>query len=178
MTDGLDPPEARERALYARFEDLGIAWSTVAHPPVFAVTEARALRGCITGCHTKNLFLKDRKEGLWLVVLREELALDLTALARQLSAPRFSFGPSGLMAELLGVPPGAVTPFALMNDVRARVRAVLDAKMLSEELLNFHPLRNDRTTTISTADLLKFLEACGHAPIIATLPEREGSASS
>jgi Ala-tRNA(Pro) deacylase len=168
----LPPAEAREKALYERLSDLGIAWKTVAHAPVFTVEESQGLRGVISGGHTKNLFLKDKKDGLWLVVLREQVSVDLNALSRQLGAPRFSFGSQELLITTLGVPPGSVTPFALINDRGAKVRVVLDEGMLVLEPLNFHPLRNDRTTAITAADLLKFIRACGHEPVVARLPER------
>jgi len=164
--------DEREAALYARLAALGIAWHTHAHLPVFTVEEATGLYGSQPGGHTKNLFLKDKKDGLWLVVARDELRIDLTALARQLGAPRFSFGSAELLIEALGIEPGSVTPFAVMNDSSGRVRVVLDEEMLALEPLNFHPLRNDRTTAITAADLLKFLRACEHEPVIARLPER------
>ncbi len=163
---------AREEALCERLSSLGIAFKTVTHAPVFTVEESKSLRGIIAGGHTKNLFLKDKKDGLWLVVLREHVSVDLNALSKQLGAPRFSFGSPELLIRTLGVPPGSVTPFALMNDRERKVRVVLDAGMLALEPLNFHPLRNDRTTAITSADLLKFVRACGHEPVIAKLPER------
>jgi Ala-tRNA(Pro) deacylase len=162
---------ATDADLFARLDALGIAHRTQSHPPVFTVEEAKALRGSLVGGHTKNLFLKDKKDGLWLVVAREELAIDLKALSKALGAPRFSFGAAELLVEVLGVPPGSVTPFAVINDEGHRVRVVLDEGMLTLDPLNFHPLRNDRTTSIAAADLLRFLEACGHRPVILQLPE-------
>lgn len=168
----LPPAEAREAALYERLRALGIIWKTYEHAPVFTVEEAAALYASQPGGHTKNLFLKDRKNGLWLVVARDELKIDLNALASRLGAPRFSFSSAELLSEVLGVEAGSVTPFAVMNDVTSKVRLVLDAEMLALEPLNFHPLRNDRTTAITAADLLKFVRACEHEPVILSLPER------
>jgi len=171
MENGLAEAGLREAALTERLKALGIATVTHAHEPLFTVAEARALRGSLPGGHTKNLFLKDKKDGLWLVVAREELRIDLNALAKALGAPRFSFGSGELLMEVLGVPPGSVTPFAIMNDKDNAVRVVLDAGMLALDPLNFHPLRNDRTTAISPGDLLVFLRASGHEPRILALPE-------
>ena len=168
----LPSPDEREAALYARLTALGISWHTHAHAPVFTVEEAAALYASQPGGHTKSLFLKDKKDGLWLVVTRDELRIDLNLLARQLGAPRFSFGSAELLITTLGIEPGSVTPFAIMNDCNSKVRVVLDADMLTLEPLNFHPLRNDRTTAITAADLLKFIRACDHEPVIAKLPER------
>ena len=164
-------PDARETKLYERFEQLGIAWKTHAHPPVFTVEEARALRGSLPGGHTKNLFLKDKKERFWLVVLREDFRIDLNALARQLGVSRFSFGSSDRLEAMLGVPAGSVTPFALINDGQRAVRVVLEEEMLTLDPLNFHPLRNDRTTAVSPDALLRFVRSGGHEPILCRLPE-------
>jgi Ala-tRNA(Pro) deacylase len=153
-------------ALFARLDALGIAHRTYSHPPVFTVAEAASLRGALPGGHCKSLFLKDKKGGLWLVVALEERRIDLKRLAETLGAPRFSFGNATLLAEVLGVRPGSVTPFALANDADRRVTVVLDRGMLDHDPLNYHPLENDRTTAIAPADLLRFIAACGHLPRI------------
>jgi Ala-tRNA(Pro) deacylase len=171
MADGLASPEAREAALYQRLSALGIAWKTYEHIPVFTVAEADAVHDSVPGGHTKNLFLKDKKGGLWLVVVRDRLRVNLNALAKQLAAPRFSFGSAELLAATLGIEPGSVTPFALMNDTARLVRPILDEAMLAQDPLNFHPLRNDRTTAIAPGDLVRFVRFSGHEPIIAKLPE-------
>lgn len=168
----LPPPEAREAALYERFRALGIAWTTYAHAPVFTVDEAAALYDSQPGGHTKNLFLKDKKDGLWLVTLRDDLRVDLNALAKTLGSPRFSFGAAELLIATLGIEPGSVTPFAVVNDAERNVRLVLDAGMLALAPLNFHPLRNDRTTAVTAEDLLKFVRATGHEPMIVEIPVR------
>jgi Ala-tRNA(Pro) deacylase len=167
----LPSPDLREAALYERLSALGIGWTTMAHTPVFTVEEASKVHDSLPGGHTKNLFLKDKKGGLWLVVLRDDLRVDLNALAKQLGAPRFSFCSAELLIATLGIEPGSVTPFALMNNAAGLVRVVLDEAMLALEPLNFHPLRNDRTTAISPDDLLVFLRACGHDPIVAAMPD-------
>src|SRR5215831_8431540 len=138
------PPLTPEQ-LFERLDALGIAHRTYTHPPVFTVAEAVALRGQLPGGHCKSLFLKDKKGGLWLVVALEEREIDLKRLATQLGAPRFSFGNAELLFEVLGVRPGSVTPFALLNDNAHRVRVVLDRGMLEYSPLNYHPLENDRT---------------------------------
>ena len=163
------PPPATDRELFALLDSIGIEHETHAHAPMFTVAEAQALRGSLPSGHTKNLFLKDKKDGLWLVVAREDLPIDLKQLSRTLGAPRFSFGSATLLDASLGVPAGAVTPFAVMNDKDAKVRVVLDEGMLALDTLNFHPLRNDRTTAIAPAGLLQFLRATGHEPMVLSL---------
>jgi Ala-tRNA(Pro) deacylase len=163
---------ASENDLFARLRALGIAHRTYEHAPVFTVEEAARLNDALQGGHTKNLFLKDRKGGLWLVVCRAQLRVDLNALSKALDAPRFSFAAADLLFETLGVRPGSVTPFAIINDTAGKVRVVLDAGMFAFDVLNFHPLRNDRTTAIAADELPKFLRACGHEPVIAQIPER------
>ena len=159
--------------LFARLDALGIAHRTYSHPPVFTVAEAVALRGGLPGGHCKSLFLKDKKGGFWLAVVLEERRVDLKRLADALGAPRFSFGSPDLLYEILGVRPGSVTPFALVNDTEQQVRVVLDRAMLELDPLNYHPLENDRTTAIAPADLLRFIAACGHRPQIIDLDTPE-----
>jgi Ala-tRNA(Pro) deacylase len=153
--------------LFAALDALGIKHATVQHPPVFTVEQAGLLRGRIAGGHTKNLFLRDKKHALYLVVAEEDAEIDLKGLHRLFGAGgRFSFGSSDLLAEVWGVAPGAVTPFGAINDKEARVTVVLDAAMMRHETLNYHPLVNTMTTSITRADLVKFLESTGHLPRI------------
>jgi Ala-tRNA(Pro) deacylase len=161
--------------LFAYLDSLGIAHQTVSHPPVFTVEEARAVRGRMAGGHTKNLFLRDKKGALFLLVAPEHAAIELKSLHRLLGASgRFSFGSAALMRETLGVEPGSVTPFAVINDTAGRVTVILDAAMMAHDVLNFHPLVNTGTTTLSREGLVKFLEATGHRPRI--VPVSAGSA--
>ncbi len=150
--------------LLARFESLGITTRTVEHEPVFTVEEARKVHDAIAGGHCKNLFCKDEKGVLWLIVTLEDARVDLKAAPSRIGSKRLSFGKPDLLMEVLGVVPGSVTPFALINDTENRVNVVLDAAMMAHEELNYHPLENNATTTISNADLLTFIRACGHVP--------------
>ena len=153
--------------LFTFLDRLGIAHRTVTHPALFTVEQSRTLRGTIPGGHTKNLFLKDKKGTLFLVTALEDAVIELKSLHRLLGAGgRLSFGSADLMRETLGVEPGAVTPFAAMNDTDRRVSLVLDAAMMQHETLNYRPLVNTMTTSIARADLLRFLEATGHPPRI------------
>ena len=153
--------------LFTFLDRLGIAHRTVTHPALFTVEQSRTLRGTIPGGHTKNLFLKDKKGTLFLVTALEDAVIELKSLHRLLGAGgRLSFGSADLMRETLGVEPGAVTPFAAMNDTDRRVSVMLDAAMMQHETLNYHPLVNTMTTSIARADLVHFLEATGHPPRI------------
>jgi Ala-tRNA(Pro) deacylase len=166
---------ATPEELFAYLDTLGIAHKTITHPAVFTVEEARDLRGAIAGGHTKNLFLRDKKGAAFLVVAPEQAAIELRALHRLLGASgRFSFGSAALLHELLGVAPGSVTPFAAINDKDQRVTIVLDVALMAHEALNFHPLVNTATTTISRDGLLKFLAATGHEPRIEILSTTAG----
>ncbi|MFN4088007.1 MAG: prolyl-tRNA synthetase associated domain-containing protein [Alphaproteobacteria bacterium] len=164
--------KATEADLSARFAALGIETRTHAHPPLFTVEDSRALRGDLPGGHCKNLFLKAKNGSLWLVVALEDTAVDLKALSKRLGAGTLSFGRAELLWEMLGVEPGSVTPFALINDRARLVQPVLEAGMMALPLLNYHPLRNDRTTAIASVDLARFIAACGHEPIVTELPVR------
>ncbi|SLN15950.1 prolyl-tRNA synthetase associated domain-containing protein [Oceanibacterium hippocampi] len=155
--------------LFRRLGELGIPVETHHHAPVFTVDEARALRGQLDGGHCKSLFLKDKKGALFLVVCLEDAGVDLKALRRKIGAAQLSFGKPELLMEILGVIPGSVTPFALMNDRERRVTVVLQSEMLALEQLNYHPLENDKTTQIASRDLLRFVKACGHDPVIVSI---------
>ena len=159
--------------LFAALDALGIAHSTIKHPPLFTVEQSRALRGQIPGGHTKNLFLRDKKYELYLVVAEEDAAVDLKGLHRLLGANgRFSFGSADLLREVWGVEPGAVTPFGAINDHDGRVTVVLDAAMMAHHTLNYHPLVNTMTTSIKRDDLVKFLKSTGHEPRIERISGR------
>jgi len=151
--------------LFARLESLSIQIKTHHHPPLYTVEDSRKLRGDIPGAHCKNLFLKDKKGALWLIVTLEETRIDLKSLHKRIGAARLSFGKPELLLQVLGVTPGSVSPFALINDKENRVRVVLDARMMAEEMLNYHPISNEMTSTIASADLLKFIQACGFKPM-------------
>jgi Ala-tRNA(Pro) deacylase len=162
--------------LFAFLDRHAIAHRTATHPPLFTVEQSRELRGTIPGAHTKNLFLKDKRDTVFLVVAPEDAAIDLKTLHHRLGAGRFSFGSANLMQELLGVTPGAVTPFGAINDVGRRVNVVLDAALMRAAIVNAHPLVNTMTTSLAGEDLVKFLEATGHPPRIAAVADGAGPA--
>jgi Ala-tRNA(Pro) deacylase len=164
--------------LAAFLSGLGIATTTVGHAPLHTVEESRALRGVIPGAHTKNLFLKDKKDAIFLVVAPEDAVIDLKHLHNRIGASgRLSFGRPELLLEKLGVVPGSVTPLGLINDRPPSVTVVLDAGLMESALINCHPLVNTATTTIGRDDLLAFIRATGHEPRIVAVtgtdaPER------
>lgn len=161
--------------LFALLDRLGIAHTTVTHPPLFTVEDSQRLRGQIAGGHTKNLFLKDKKGALFLVVALEDADIGLKSLHTVLDAGRFSFGSADLLREVWGVEPGAVTPFGAINDTARRVTVVLDQRMMAQDVLNCHPLVNTRTTSLRRDDLVRFLQATGHEPRIAPVGSAPGS---
>jgi Ala-tRNA(Pro) deacylase len=153
--------------LFAVLDALNIPHKTVHHRPLFTVEQSRELRGQISGGHTKNLFLRDKKGAMYLVVAEEDAEIDLKGLHRLLGASgRFSFGSPELLREVWGVDPGSVSPFGAINDTEHRVTVVLDDKMMRHETLNYHPLDNRMTTAIAREDLLRFLRWAGHKPRI------------
>lgn len=157
------PASTADLQTYLR--DLGFETTTVAHPPLHTVEESRALRGTIAGAHTKNLFLKDKKGALFLVVALEDAEIDLKKLHHRIGATgRVSFGKPDLLLETLGVLPGSVTPFGLINDQPARLRVVLDRGLVAHPTINCHPLINTATTTIRSVDLIAFIRSTGHEP--------------
>lgn len=162
--------DAREK-LYARLDALGIDYTTHTHRPVFTVEEGEDVKQRIEGGHTKNLFLKDKKGAFWLVSALGETEIDLKKLPRQIGSARLSFGRAEYLQEQLGVQPGSVTVFALINDTDCNVNMVLDKALFDHDVVNFHPLSNDMTTSIAADDLLRFVESCGHTPQIIDFAE-------
>jgi Ala-tRNA(Pro) deacylase len=148
--------------LLDHLDSLGLETTTHQHAAVFTVDESKALRSDMPGGHCKSLFLKDKKGQLWLVVALEDRAIDMKELRRRIGAAQLSFGKPELLAEVLAVEPGSVTPFALVNDLDHRVNVILDAEMMTYDPLNYHPLINTATTAIAPADLLAFIAECGH----------------
>ena len=156
-----------EAELFAFLAELGIAVETRRHPPLFTVADSQALRGEIAGGHTKNLFLKDKKDNVFLVSVGEDAEVDLKQIHHLIGATgRVSFGRPELLMDLLGVVPGAVTVFGLINDTAHRVKVVLDQALMAHAVINAHPLTNEATTSIAAADLIKFVEATGHDAVI------------
>lgn len=157
-------------SLFAILDRLGIGTRTVDHEPAWTVADGKRLHGALLpGVNVKNLFLKDAKGALWLVSAPWERVIDLKGLPQRIGCKRVSFGSPPLLMETLGVIPGAVTPFAPVNDEARRVRVVLDAEIMAAETLNCHPLVNTATTNIRAADLLRFLREVHGDPLVAEL---------
>ncbi|MEW5422308.1 prolyl-tRNA synthetase associated domain-containing protein [Amorphus sp. 3PC139-8] len=159
--------------LLARLSAFGIEAPTFDHQAVFTVEESEDLHQRIPGAHSKNLFLKDKKDRVFLVSVLADATVDLKTIHTRIGAQgRVSFGKPELLMELLGVAPGSVTPFGIVNDAEGRVTVVLDAGLMAHEVLNFHPLENTATTSIKRDDLVRVLTDAGHPPqIIAVTQE-------
>lgn len=159
---------ATEDELFALLDRLNIETTTTRHPPLFTVEESQDLRGEISGEHCKSLFLKDKKNNFILAVMSEDRRLDMKALFKSglLDVGRLSFASADRMVDMLGITPGSVTPFSLINVSHKELIVALDKGMLEKEQLNYHPLHNEATTTIHRDDLLKFIEHLGFKPII------------
>lgn len=166
MTNAPYPAPATPEQLLQHLDHLGIAHSTVHHAQVMTVDENKRLGIETPGLHSKNLFLKDKKGSLWLVVAHQDCPIDLKSLRKRLGLGNLSFTNADLLFEVLGVQPGSVTPFAVLNDGGGRVSLVLDKTLAEGALVSFHPLINTQTTTISGSDLLAFLHSVEHPPLI------------
>lgn len=153
--------------LLGQLRELGIEATTRDHPPLHTVAESQALRGEIPGRHTKNLFLKDKKDNFFLVTVGEDVDVDLKTIHTLIgAASRVSFANADWLMEFLGVLPGAVTAFGVTNDGGGRVKAVLDVELMDHAVVNCHPLVNTATTSIAPADLVRFMRSTGHDPLI------------
>jgi Ala-tRNA(Pro) deacylase len=169
---------ATRSELLSFLDRLGIETRTHEHAAVFTVAESLEIEKAMPGGHTKNLFLKDKKDRVFLVVALNDAEIDLKTLHKVIGADRLSFGKPELLEALLGVKPGSVTPFSLINDREGRVTVILDQPMLNHELLNYHPLENTATTAIRKDDLLRFIKATGHTPQIMQLSGRAAATES
>jgi len=152
--------------LYSLLKQMEIKNQTYQHAPCFTVDEGLEIKAQLDGGHTKNLFLKDKKGVLWLVIALENSIIDLKWLPKRINSARLSFGKPELLEKILKVAPGHVTPFALIHDHNKQVNVILDKKMMACEKLNYHPLKNDKTTTINASDLLKFLKNLEYQPLV------------
>ena len=153
--------------LIAFLDSLGVETETVEHPALHTVEDSQRLRGSIAGAHAKNLFVKDKKSRLFLLVLDEIATVDLKNVHMLIGAQgRVTFGQADLLMQVWGVTPGSVTPFGAINDKERRVTVVLEKALVAHGRVNFHPLVNTRTTGLASAGLLKFLRATGHEPAI------------
>jgi Ala-tRNA(Pro) deacylase len=158
-----------DAVLFERLAALGIATRLVEHPAVFTVAESSELERSLPGGHTKNLFLKDDKGRLVLVIAESSTRVDVKSLSKKLGAGRFSFGKPELLMDALGVTPGSVNAFAVMNDGAGRIQVVFDRNLMAHETVNCHPMRNTATTNIAREDLLRFIRESGHEPRILEL---------
>ena len=169
LVDGSVP--AGPDDLFHRLDALEIAYDNVTHPPVFTVEEARTLRGSLPGAHSKNLFLRDKKENHWLVSCLSDRTVDLAWLAHELGTKRLTFCSNRRLMTYLGITPGSVSPFAVLNDVTGIVKVAVDQDMLMREPLNFHPLDNRQTTSVTASGLRRFLDDVEHPPRLLRFPD-------
>ena len=170
LIDGSLPKSSK--ALLAELASLGIETSTTEHAPMFTVEDSKTLRVTPGGMgDIKNLFLRNKKGQMWLVSCHEDRNVDLKMLAKALGAGRFSFASEARMMQYLGIKPGSVSPFALVNDITSAVRFVIDSVLTQTEVIYLHPLVNTRTTTIATSDLLAYCARTGHKAEIITFGE-------
>ncbi|MEL6201898.1 MAG: prolyl-tRNA synthetase associated domain-containing protein [Pseudomonadota bacterium] len=163
-------------ALFAHLDALGISYKNHEHEPVFTVAESQALRDEISGGHTKNLFLKDKKGRYFLLTVGEDAEIDLKRIHTLIGAQgRVSFGKPEALMELLGVIPGAVTAFGVINDTENQVTLIFDEALMANEVVNCHPLRNDATTSIASTDLQTFVESTSHEYRVLKLSQPEAT---
>jgi Ala-tRNA(Pro) deacylase len=162
---------ASRAELFERFKSLGIETRTLDHAPVFTVEQAKLVHDDMPGGHCKNLFCKDEKGALWLIVALEDAIINLKAAPAKIGSKRLTFGKPELLMEVLGVEPGSVTPFGLINDKTNRITVILDEAMMRQSPLNYHPLKNDATTSITPDDLITFMKSCGHNPRIVAVSD-------
>lgn len=170
--DGQDAPlPTTPDDLLARFAALGIAYELFEHEPVFTVAESTHLKKTIPGLHCRNLFLRDKKKKNYLVVAANETMIDLKKLPALINSDRLSFGSADRLWQYLGVRPGSVNPFCIINDTDNDVEIFLDQSMMEADLVCYHPMMNHLSVTLAPDDLVKFIEASAHTPHIIDLAQ-------
>lgn len=152
--------------LFDYLNKLSITHNTLEHEPIFRVEDSLKLKASRPGANTKNLFLKDKAGKFFLICAQSDSNIRINKLHPVLGCKRLSFGKPEPLFDLLGVTPGSVTLFSILNDTQGTVTLILDAALLNHDIVNFHPLLNDATTAISTADMIVFAKATGHDPIL------------
>lgn len=153
------------------FKDHQIEYELHTHPPLFTVEDSDKLQVSLEGAHTKNLFLKDKKKKFFLVSILSAKRVDLKCLSKNFGNGHFSFGNAEELFALLGVIPGSVTPYGLINDKDHQVTFLLDKDLMTCEVVNFHPLRNDMTVSVRSPHFLAYFEKIGRTPQIVDIPE-------
>lgn len=164
-----EPLPTTPEQLFDALRALSIPYTLHHHPAVFTVAESTALDRDLPGVHCRNLFVRDKKEKMFLVSAANETKIDLKKLEGLLECGRLSFGSPERLWAHLGVRPGSVCPYAVVNDRAGLVNVVLDAYMMQGELVNFHPLLNTMTIAVRPDDLVKFIRSTGHEPRIMDL---------
>ncbi len=157
---------ATRKDLFARLDALGVPHTTHEHAPVFTVEESQHIKSGLPGGHTKNLFLKDKDGRLFLICALGDTVIRINKLHPVLGCKRLSFGKPDLLLAHLGVTPGSVTLFSIMNDTEGAVTLVLDRALFDHPIVNFHPLLNTATTAIKAEHMMTFAEGCGHTPVV------------
>jgi Ala-tRNA(Pro) deacylase len=156
--------------LYNLLDKQNIEYEVFSHHPVFTTDEANSLKEKIIGAHSKNLLLRDRKKNFFLVSMPDEKKLDIKALSKEYGKGGLSFARDEHLMTYLGVIPGAVTPYGLINDTDKAVTFILDHDFMGHDIVNFHPLRNDKTLSIAVNDLISFLTLYHTPPKVQVLP--------
>ena len=174
--DSPDLPTSPEE-LMARLTNWGIDYTLYHHKAVFTVAESEEVDAQIAGTHCRNLFLRDKKKNNFLVVLQNATDVDIKKLEPLIGASKLSFGSADRLWDYLGVRPGSVCPYSIINDTGNQVKICLDKSMMETEIVNYHPLLNTMTIGVKPADLIRFIEKCGHVPHIvdfsAAAPDKE-----
>lgn len=155
--------------LFSKLDDLGIVHNTLNHEPVFTVEDSASVKAEMPGAHSKNLFLKDKAGQFFLICAKSDTPIKLNKLHPHLGSKRLSFGKADALLEKLGVTPGSVTLFSIINDSDQDVTLIIDQRLTEHDVVNFHPLLNDATTAISSDGMIRFAKATGHDPIILDL---------
>ena len=147
----------KEKDLIELLKRKGLDFQIHNHEPLYTVEDSEKFRGKIKGSHTKNLFLKNKKNSFFLFSCDENATVDLKLFSKSIDAKNLSFANESYLDKYLGIKPGSVSPFALLNDKNKEVNFYLDQKLYESEIINFHPLINTTTISIKMSDFINFI---------------------
>ena len=158
--------------IYQVLEELGISYRKYEHPPVFTVEEADRHRGELQGGRTKNLFLRNKKgKRHYLLVVESDRKVDIKKMQGLLGESSLSFASPERLMKYLGLEPGSVSPFGIINDEAGEVIVILDAGLLRHEMLHYHPNVNTATLAVSREDFQRFLDQSGNEVRVLEFPQ-------
>src|SRR5664280_938783 len=150
--------------LYRLLEKMSIEFEYHEHPPLATIEDAKIHCAYYNSGRCKNIFFRNHKgDRHYLVILEHLRQLNIKDLEKRLKQGKLTFASDQRLKKYLGVEPGSVSPFGLINDIEKHVHLFIDEKLNEFDRLTFHPNINTASLVVSKSDFLKFLEYTGNS---------------